>query len=277
MSVSRVRISGILPYATARVPGPERGFPFVAPSSPPLILPKTADRFVREMGGTRDIFWSLAGVSLGFHPMGPARPADILIPPIEINFRTTTFKTCAAVEEHLSQLVKDGKAIAKATLGFKKPVLLNGKTDKIDKVEFHHKVDAFIALDLKKVSISFPDFRWKPMSVRDREALRGFYLNLMVHELGHFIVAGQVLAYAKQTFEGFGSSEARAERNARDTLNSHLTELEGDLKRISDEYDLHTKHGVEQSEGPSNNFNAERRKSIPFPGGNNVILHLRCN
>ena len=42
------------------------------------------------------------------------------------------------------------------------------------------------------------------MSVRDREALRGFDLNLMVHELGHFIVAGQV-AYAKQTFEGFGS------------------------------------------------------------------------
>jgi hypothetical protein len=96
-----------------------------------------------------------------------------------------------------------------------------------------------------------------------------------VHELGHFIVAGQILSYAKRSFTGFGASAKKAENDTR--LQMDVTSLHGDADRISDEYDLHTRHGADQSEGPNNKFNTEGRKSIPFPGGEDVVLDLRCH
>ncbi|MFI5223793.1 MAG: hypothetical protein ACHQX3_06035, partial [Nitrospirales bacterium] len=67
-----------------------------------LAAPKpkmTADVFFRQLGGTREAFWSLIGVGKAFKPTRAAGPADeILIAPIEIRFQRKVFPSCEAVQ-----------------------------------------------------------------------------------------------------------------------------------------------------------------------------------
>jgi hypothetical protein len=126
-------------------------------------------------------------------------------------------------------------------------LLINEQTEEITPGHFRHQADLPFAQELRTSSILFPNFTWPRMSKKDRDALRQFYLNLLVHELGHFVVAGQVLAYAKRSFTGFGTTPNQAEHDTRGQID--VATLHNDVDRISDEYDLHTSHGAEQSEG----------------------------
>jgi hypothetical protein len=244
-----------------------------------LAAPKpkmTADVFFRQLGGTREAFWSLIGVGKAFKPTPAAGPADeILIAPIEIRFQRKVFPSCDAVQGHADLLARKKKPIAEAVFAFTTPKLMNEKTEQITPGQFQHTADLSFALDLKGSFIDFPDWSWRGRTKRQGEALERFFLNLLVHELGHFVVAGQILSYAKRSFTGFGATAKKAENDTRGQID--VISLHGDVDRISDEYDLHTGHGSDQSEGPNNKFNTEGRKSIPFPGGEDVALDLRCH
>jgi hypothetical protein len=270
-SKAKAQIAGI--YGLGRVPG-FLGRELVVPMVPLLKGPTTADRFFRELGGTRDLFWSLIGASVAFNPMLPRGPSQMVIPPITIKFESKRFRSCEEAGNHLILLKSEKRRIAEAIPGSADTKLLNERKEKIGPGEFRFKADVFVALSLRKASILFPHWTWKAMSKSDHEALRKFNLNLLVHELGHFIVTGQILAYAKKSFEGFGTTPSQAETEARLLIRDHFRTLKNDDDTIGDDYDTHTSHGMKQSEGPDNTFNTEGRNNIPFPGGEDAIL--RC-
>ena len=269
-------MSGISPYCLGRIPGPAPGMAVALAAAPAPKRKMTADVFFRELGGSREAFWSLIGVGKAFNPTRAAGPAaEILIAPIEIRFKRKVFPSCEAVQAHADLLAQKKKAIAKAVFAFTTPTLINEKNAQITPDQFRHTADLSFALSLKGSFINFPDWSWRGKTNKQGKALNRFFLNLLMHELGHFIVAGQVLSYAKRSFIGFGNDARSAENDTRRQID--VVTLHGDVERISDEYDLHTDHGADQSEGPNNTFNAEGRKSIPFPGGEDVALDLRCH
>ncbi len=275
MSVrTRPLISGISPYCRGRIPGPEPSMAVVLAAAAPTPR-MTADVFFRKLGGSREVFWSLIGAGKAFNPTGAGGPADTGIAPIEIRFKRKDFPSCEAVQAHADLLALKKTPIAKALFAFTTPRLINEKTEEITPGQFQHNADLSFALDLKGSFINFPDWNWSRRTKRQGKALERFYRNLLVHELGHFIVAGQILSYAKRSFTGFGASAKKAENDTRRQMD--VTSLHGDVDRISDEYDLHTGHGSDQSEGPNNKFNTEGRASIPFPGGEDVVLDLGCD
>lgn len=275
MSVrTRILISGISPYCLGRIPGPAPGMAVVLAAATAPRPRMTADVFFRKLGGSREAFWSLIGAGKGFNPTDAGGPAELGIAPIEIRFKRKVFLNCEAVQAHADLLALKKKPIAEAVFAFTTPKLINEKTEEITPGQFQHSAALSFALDLKGSFINFPDWSWSGRTKRQSTALTRFNLNLLVHELGHFIVAGQILSYAKRSFTGFGTTAKKAENDTRKQID--VTSLHDDVVRISDEYDLHTGHGSDQSEGPNNTFNTEGRKSIPFPGGEDVVLDLRC-
>jgi hypothetical protein len=272
---TRVLFSGISPYCLGRIPGPAPAMTRILTAASPPKPNLTADVFFRKLSGSRTAFWSLIGAAKAFNPTGvPKGPSEIGIPPIEIRFKRRVFANCEAVQLHADELARKKKQIAKATFAFTTPKLINQKTKQIAPDHFEHSADLSFALTLKGSFINFPDWTWSGRTKRQSRALEQFFLNLLVHELGHFVVAGQVLSYATRSFSGVGTTAKGAENATRNQID--VKTLHQDVERISREYDLHTGHGSNQSEGPDNKFNTEMRKSIPFPGGEDVRLELRC-
>jgi len=141
-------IGGI--YGSGRMPG-YLGKELLAVMAPPLKRPTTADKLFREVGGSRDLYWSLLGVSLAFDPRVPRGRVEIGgISPIKIKFESKRFPNCEAAENHLNLLASEKRRIAKALMKFTDTKLLNERKEKIDRGEFRHKADVFIAVDLGK-------------------------------------------------------------------------------------------------------------------------------
>jgi hypothetical protein len=279
-------IGGITQYVSRRIPGSlglvaastqanaaPLGLALFAPA-PALNLPNRTDEFLRAMGNRRALFWKFSNYSQLF-AMGALGPDELDIPRIRIQFEPKRVKNCEEAQQHLSRLKVKRGGIAKANPVLTKTQLLNSRTEEIGPGEFRFTADVSIRLNLDAKHgsfIQFPELTWSPMSDKERKALRQFYLDLMVHEMGHFWVAGMFLWHAKKTFEGSGSTRRRAENNAREQVNDHRQSLAVNINDAGDAYDLATKHGAEQSDGPEFTFNVTGKDGIPFPGGRNVIL-----